>query len=158
MLMTAGHEIALKGAGDYGTNAFPAAFEPGCDAYKAVPNAKNPGTTYFSARSLEGVESLSTLFSSTEVEAFPFEFFKNATNQPTFADGKTCDNMIRLFDTSVSLAPNRIERVVGTVRANIHPFESEHEWQEVHGLRLDSSFIENNYLDCESFRGYPHNQ
>ena len=156
--MTSNHEIALKGAGDYGTNTFPATFEPGCDAYKAVSNSKTPGTTYFRASSLEGAESLSTLFAPTEAEAFPFEFFKNATNQPTFADGKTCDNMIRLFDTSVSMAPNRIERVVGTVRAHIHPFTGEQEWREVHGLRLDSAFVENNYLDCESFRGYPHNQ
>jgi hypothetical protein len=154
--MSADHEIALKGAGDYGTNTFPATFEPGCDAYAPVPSAKVPGTTYFHASSIAGTESLSTLFSPTQAEAFPFEFFRNATNQPTFADGKTCDNMIRLFDTSVSTSPNRIERVVGTVRAHIHPFESEQEWKEVHGLRLDSAFIENNYLDCESFRGYPY--
>lgn len=152
--MTAGHEIGLKGAMDYGTNTYPASFEPGCDAYRAVPNAKKPGTTYFSARSLEGVESLSTLFSSTEEEIFPLEFFKNFTNQPTFADGKTCDNMIRLFNTSLSTAPNGIERVKGTVRANIHPFNREHEWRNVYGLRMDTAFIENNYLSCESFRGY----
>jgi hypothetical protein len=156
--MTADHEIALKGAGDYGTNTFPASFEPGCDAYKAVPNAKQPGTTYFHASSLEGAESISTLFSSTEQELFPLEFFKNTTNQPTFADGKTCDNMIRLFDTSLSTAPNQIERVIGTVKANIHPFSSEQEWRSVYGLRLDSAFIENNYLSCESFRGYPQNR
>jgi hypothetical protein len=156
--MTSDHEIALKGAGDYGTNIFPATFEPACDAYKAVPNAKTPRTTYFRASSVGGDESLSTLFSPTKVEAFPLAFFKNATNQPTFADGKTCDNMIRLFDTSLSTTPNRIERIVGTVRANIHPFGREQEWREVHGLRLDSAFIENNYLDCEIFRGYPHDQ
>lgn len=153
--MSAGHEIALKGAADYGTNTFPATFEPGCDAYKAVPDARMPGTTYFRASSVQGAESLSTLFSSTEEEMFSMEFFKNATNQITFADGKTCDNMIRLFDTSVTTAPNTIERVVGTVRANIYPFSKEHEWRSVHGIRLDSAFIENNYLPCESFRGYP---
>ena len=85
---------------------------------------------------------------------FPLEFFKNFTNQPTFADGKTCDNMIRLFNTSVTTAPNRIERVKGTVRANLQPFSSEQEWTNVYGLRMDTAFIENNYLSCESFRGY----
>ncbi|PVI02852.1 hypothetical protein DM02DRAFT_521934 [Periconia macrospinosa] len=154
MLMTAGHEIALKGAQDYGTNTFPASFEPGCDAYRAVPSSKEPGTTYFSASSVEGRESLSTLFSSTEEEMYPLSFFKNFTNQPTFADGKTCDNMIRLFNTTVSSAEKGIERVKGTVRANIHPFKKEHEWSNVYGLRLDTAFIENNYLSCESFRGY----
>ncbi|KAF2680913.1 hypothetical protein K458DRAFT_310761 [Lentithecium fluviatile CBS 122367] len=158
LLMTADHEIALNGADDYGTNTFPASFEPGCDAYQAVPNAEKPGTTYFSASSLEGAEFINTLFSSTEEELFPLEFFKNATNQPTFADGKTCDNMIRLFDTSVSTTPNEIQRVIGTVQANIHPFSGGQEWSNVYGLRLDSAFIENNYLSCESFRGYPHNK
>ncbi|KAK7185826.1 hypothetical protein DPSP01_004269 [Paraphaeosphaeria sporulosa] len=154
LIMSAGHDIALKGAADYGTNVFPATFEPGCDAYRAVPKAKKPGTTYFSARSLTGAEGLTTLFSSTEEELFPLSFFKNFTNQPTFADGKTCDNMIRLFNTSLTTAPNGIERVKGTVRATIHPFAEEQEWRNVYGLRMDTAFIENNYLSCEDFRGY----
>lgn len=155
LLMTSDNDIALKGAMDYGTNTFPASFEPGCDAYRAVPNSKKPGTTYFSAKSLEpGAASIATLFSTTEEEMFPLDFFKNFTNQPTFADGKTCDNMIRLFNTSVTTAPNRIERVKGTVRANLPPFSGEQEWRNVYGLRMDTAFIENNYLSCESFRGY----
>jgi hypothetical protein len=152
--MTAGHEIALNGAAEYGTNTFPASFEPGCDAYRAVPKSKDPGTTSFSARSVGGLEHLSTLFSLTDEEEFPLSFFKNFTNQPTFADGKTCDNMIRLFNTSVTTVGKGIERVKGTVRANIHPFAKEQAWSNVYGLRLDTAFIENNYLDCESFRGY----
>ncbi|KAH7397355.1 hypothetical protein BKA66DRAFT_240491 [Pyrenochaeta sp. MPI-SDFR-AT-0127] len=155
LLMTAGHDIALKGAMDYGTNTFPASFEPSCDAYRAVPNAKQPGTTYFSATSAEaGAASVTALLSSTSEEQFPLSFFKNFTNQPTFADGKTCDNMIRLFNTSVTTAPNRIETVKGTVRAKIFPFNNEHEWRNVHGIRMDTAFIENNYLPCENFRGY----
>jgi hypothetical protein len=152
--MSAGHEIALKGAADYGTNVFPATFEPECNAYRAVPNAEKPGTTHFSARSLDSTASLTTLFAPTEESPFPLSFFKNFTNQPTFADGKTCDNMIRLFNTSLTTAPNGIERVKGTVRANILPFGGEREWSNVHGLRMDTAFIENNYLDCEGFRGY----
>ncbi|KAF2439397.1 hypothetical protein P171DRAFT_457974 [Karstenula rhodostoma CBS 690.94] len=154
LIMSAGHDIALKGAADYGTNVFPAFFDPGCDAYSAVPHAEKPGTTYFSGRSLNGAEGITTLFSSTEDELFPLSFFQNFTNQPTFADGKTCDNMIRLFNTSVTTAPNGIERVKGTVRANIHPFGEEQEWSGVYGLRMDTAFIENNYLSCEDFRGY----
>ena len=157
LLMTAGNEAALKGAADYGTNTFPATFEPGCDAYRAIPDSKKPGTTYFSATSLSGSESLSTLFSpitTKDDDAFPLSFFKNFTNQPTFADGKTCDNMIRLFNTSLSTAGNGIERVQGTVRANVHPFAHELEWRNVYGIRLDSAFIENNYLPCENFKGY----
>jgi hypothetical protein len=142
MVMSAGHEIALKGAADYGTHVFPAAFEPRCDAYRAVPTATTRGTTHFSARSLDRAASLTTLFAPTDDAPFPLSFFRNCTNQPTFADGKTCDNMIRLFNTSLSTAPHAIERVAGTVRATVH------------GLRLDTAFIENNYLPCEDFRGY----
>ncbi|CAO2647611.1 Nn.00g085330.m01.CDS01 [Neocucurbitaria sp. VM-36] len=155
LLMTADHEIALKGAMDYGTKTFPSSFEPSCDAYRVVPDAKQTGTTYFSAKSAEsGAAAVTTLFSSTVEEPFPLSFFKNFTNQPTFADGKTCDNMIRLFNTSVTTAPNRIETVKGTVKANIYPFENEQEWRDVYGLRMDTAFIENNYLPCENFRGY----
>ncbi|ORY17523.1 hypothetical protein BCR34DRAFT_596992 [Clohesyomyces aquaticus] len=155
MLMSSGHDIALKGAMDYGTNIFPSVFEPGCDAYKAVPNSKRPGTTYFSARSLEpGAASLTTLFSSTQEEVFPLEFFKNTTNQPTFADGKSCDNMIRLFNTSVTTGSFGIQPVKGTVRVKLPLFTGEREWTNVYGLRLDTAFVENNYLSCESFRGY----
>lgn len=153
--MTHDHEIALKGAMDYGTNTFPATFEPGCDAYRAVPHSKKPSTTYFSAKSSgPGAASATILFSSTEEELYPIEFFKNFTNQPTFADGKTCDNMIRLFNTSVTTSPNRIERVRGTVKVRLPPFNGEQEWRNVDGLRLDTAFIENNYLNCEDFRGY----
>ncbi|KAF2657701.1 hypothetical protein K491DRAFT_315246 [Lophiostoma macrostomum CBS 122681] len=155
LLMSAGHDIALKGAMDYGTNVFAATFEPTCNAYKSVSKSKKLGTTFSGAKSLEtGAASLSTMFSSTEEELFPLHFFKNFTNQPTFADGKTCDNMIRLFNTSVTTAPNRIERVVGTVKAKLPPFSTEQEWRNVYGLRLDTAFIENNYLPCENFRGY----
>lgn len=153
--MTAGHEIAIKGAMDYGTNVFPSTFEPSCDAYRAVPESKDSRTTAFDAKSSEaGAAFISTVFSLTQEEAFPLSFFKNVTNQPTFADGKTCDNMIRLFNTSVTTAPNQIESVKGTVKAKLLPFTEEKEWSDVYGLRMDTAFIENNYLPCENFRGY----
>jgi hypothetical protein len=157
--MTADHEIALKGALDYGTNVYPSTFSPACDAYSPVPDAKVPGTTIFSAESTASGSSsaaaITSLFAPTLESAFPLSFYVNFTNQPTFADGKTCDNMIRLFNTSVTVAPNRIESVVGTVRARIFPFGAQQqEWRGVHGLRMDTAFIENNYLPCESFRGY----
>jgi hypothetical protein len=150
--MTAGHEIALKGAMDYGTNTFASAFDPPCDAYRSVPKSKDPSTTYFSAKSADpGAASISTLFSATLDEPYPLAFFKNVTNQPVFADGKTCDNMIRLFNTSLT---TRMEAVKGAVKVRLPPFDGEHEWQDVYGLRMDTAFVENNYLPCEDFRGY----
>ncbi|KAF1922993.1 uncharacterized protein M421DRAFT_333469 [Didymella exigua CBS 183.55] len=151
LLMSAGHEIALKGARDYGIDTLAAVFEPACDAY--VSGAK-PGETVFSATSESGTARIETVFeasSATAEWAYSLEFFKNVTNQPIFADGKTCDNMIRLFNTSVTTS---IETVVGSVRAIMPPFSEERVWKGVEGIRLDSAFIENNYLPCESFRGY----
>ncbi|KAF2009541.1 hypothetical protein BU24DRAFT_358501 [Aaosphaeria arxii CBS 175.79] len=154
LLMTSNHDIALKGAMDYGTTTFAAKFEPSCDAYRHVPNATDPGTTFFSAISSDpGAASLSTLFSPTEESPFPLSFFQNFTNQPTFADGKTCDNMIRFFNTSATTSRG-IEVVKGTVRAHIPPFDAPHEWKGVYGLRMGTAFVENNYLPCENFRGY----
>lgn len=152
LLMTADHEIALKGARDYGTLTFAASFDPPCDAYRAVPDTA-PGTTTFSAQGADGnvSVSISTLFAPAQGWTYPLQFFKNVTNQPTFADGKTCDNMIRLFNTSVTTG---IEAVRGSVRAKIPPFERQEVWEGVEGIRLDSAFIENNYLPCEGFSGY----
>jgi hypothetical protein len=152
LLMTSGHEIALKGAMDYGTHVFPAVFDPPCDAYRSQHGAKD--TTVFNAKS-NSEAHVQTQFSLAGNDvSFPMALFKNVTNQPTFADGKSCDNMIRLFDTSVTVAPNGIESVRGFVKARIPPFTSEMEWSDVYGLRMDTAFIENNYLPCENFRGY----
>jgi hypothetical protein len=56
-----------------------------------------------------------------------------------------------LFDTSVTTG---IESVRGSVKATMAPFEGEMAWSDVYGVRLDSAFVENNYLACEGFRGY----
>jgi hypothetical protein len=151
--MTSGHEIALKGAMDYGTKVFPAVFDPPCDAYRSAPGTQD--TTVFSAKTNSPDARVHTQFAAAANDpSFPFSLFKNVTNQPTFADGKSCDNMIRLFDTSVTTAPNRIESVRGSVKARLPPFTQEIEWSDVYGLRMDTAFIENNYLPCENFRGY----
>lgn len=155
--MTAGNEVAITGAIAYGTEVFASTFDPPCDAYRTAPKSKDRSTTSFAAKSsdiLAGHASVSTLFSATSDAPFPLAFYKNVTNQPTFADGKSCDNMIRLFNTSLTTAPNRMETVTGTVKARIPPFDGEQKWKDVHGLRFDSAFIENNYLPCEDFRGY----
>lgn len=158
MLMTSNHDIALKGAQDYGTKTYASTFDPACDAYRSIPNSKNDRTTFFSASSTDdnaaGIETTFSAIPKQATSPFPLNFFANITNQPTFADGSTCDNMIRLFNTSVTTAPNRIEHVVGTVKAKIHPFKREHVWNDVFGVRMDTAFIENNYLPCEGFRGY----
>ncbi|KAJ4988324.1 hypothetical protein SVAN01_06259 [Stagonosporopsis vannaccii] len=148
LLLTAGHDVAINGARDYGTRTLPARFEPPCDAYRGVA----PGTTALDARSDDGTAYVETRFGLMHGAGHAgLAFFRNVTNQPTFADGRSCDNMIRLFNTSVTTG---IERVKGTVRASMYPFEGDEVWEGVEGIRLDSAFIENNYLPCEGFSGY----
>ncbi|KAL6153991.1 hypothetical protein ACJQWK_01998 [Exserohilum turcicum] len=160
LLITANNSVAIKGSADYGTHTFPATFDSACNAYSGVPDAKRPGTTTSSsAKSTDATTSnttaaLATLFSATTKKPYPISFFANVTNQVIFADAKSCDNQIRLFNTSLSTAPNKIEFVRGSVRAKFWPFDTEHVWNNVYGVRLATAFIENNYLPCENFRGY----
>ncbi|EUC27447.1 hypothetical protein COCCADRAFT_41829 [Bipolaris zeicola 26-R-13] len=155
LLVSADNAAAIQGAQAYGTTTYPSTFDPTCNSYRAVPDAANPGTTAYSGRSVEsGAACADTQFHSTTEAPYPLDFFVNVTNQIIFANGKSCDNMIRLFDTSLSTAPNRIENVKGSVRAKMEPFKTEQVWDGVYGIRFASAFIENNYLPCENFRGY----
>ena len=153
-LITATHEIALQGSKDYGTVVSPAAWDPPCDAYRALPN----GNTYLRGESTtpsssEFVELEMTRRLSGRISPYPMELFKNITNQPTFANASSCDNMIRWFNTTMSAdaAP-----VLGSVRTkNSFPYGGEEKkWEDVWGVQVATPFIENNYLDCESMRGY----
>lgn len=85
---------------------------------------------------------------------YPLELFKNITNQPTFANASSCDNMIRWFNTTMSAGAAVVQ---GRVRArNAFPYVGGEEkaWDGVWGVQVATPFIENNYLSCESMRGY----
>lgn len=146
LLMSEGHVVALQGAAAYGIETLPAAFEPQCDAYVRVPGRE--GATAFRAWGAGG-EVVETLFERDGGDDL-LGFFGNVTNQPAFGDGASCSNMIRLFNTSVTTG---IERVRGRVRVKVPPL-GERVWEGVEGIRLDSAFIENNYVPCEELRGY----
>lgn len=76
------------------------------------------------------------------------------TNQPTFANGSSCDNMIRLFNSSMSRGAYEPVFVKGRVTANLAPLEGKVEWDGVYGVQVATPFIENNYLDCRAMRGW----
>jgi hypothetical protein len=85
---------------------------------------------------------------------YPLSVFMNVTNQPTFANGSSCDNMIRLFNSTMTRGQFAPPAVRGTVRARAWPFDQRREWTEVYGVQVATPFIENNYLDCRALRGY----
>lgn len=158
--MTSTNALAIAGATLYGTLVHPSTFAPSCDAYAPAPAPQ--GSTYFNAASAPSVladRHISTLFAPLAAYAtnpYPLSFYKNFTNQPSFADGSTCDNMVRLFNTSVSSPPYAPVFVEGSVSAKLEPFDTSQErvWRSVFGVRLATAFIEYNYESCQSLKGY----
>jgi hypothetical protein len=150
-LITADHWIAIQGSRDYGTEVSPASFEPVCDAYH---HAKGENR-YFKATSLSRYAELEMAELPVSISGlYPLALYKNITNQPTFANGSTCDNMIRLFNTSMTTGAYKPVQVEGRVRASLCPWPGEVEWDGVHGIQVATPFIENNYLDCRTMQGY----
>lgn len=116
------------------------------------------GNTYFKG---VGVESSDVFelemaqLSHAALNPYPLELYKNITNQPTFANASSCDNMIRLFNTTMTAGTHAPVYVSGRIRARAFPFqETEKEWTNVYGVQVATPFIENNYLECRSMRGY----
>ena len=163
-LISATNDIALEGSRAYGTLVSPAAYDPPCDAYRRLPS----GASYFKAASLDSGDFVELEMSRTHnnpptasnSNPYPLDFFRNITNQPTFANATSCDNMIRLFNTSMSVGEYAPVPVRGRVRARAFPFHRLHsgkeetEWTGVYGVQVATPFIENNYLDCRTMRGY----
>ena len=85
---------------------------------------------------------------------FPMQFFVNATNQPSFGDGKICDEYVRFFDTEISKGEYAAVPVTGTVRAKLNVFPDAMTWENAVGVRVDSAFIEGHLASCEGLRGY----
>ncbi|KAM7204722.1 hypothetical protein V8F20_003506 [Naviculisporaceae sp. PSN 640] len=152
-LITASNTIAVEGSRAYGTMVSPSKYDPVCEAYKARPN----GATYFRGSSLSSAEFIELEMKRIQpsLNPYPLELFKNITNQPTFANGTTCDNMIRLFNTSMSVGEHTPAPVMGKIRANAFPFPGEQkQYLDVYGVQITTPFIENNYLDCRTMQGY----
>jgi hypothetical protein len=141
----------------------PAIFEPACDAYQALPGGAAT-STFFRARSADdhpqgGYYAEIEVVSMSEQEQsqhpyYPIEVFRNVTNQPIFANGSTCDDMVRLFNSSMSRGEYEPVFVRGSVRANVRPLEGAVEWRDAYGVQLATPFVENNYLDCATMKGY----
>jgi hypothetical protein len=154
-LIEASNTAALDGSRDYGGVAEPGVFDPPCDAYRRTRN----GANYFRGSSVNDSSIFAELdffplSRSGEVSPYPVELFKNITNQPSFGNGSTCDNQIRLFSTSLSQGEFAPVPVKGKVFASLPPFQRRQGLGDIYGLEVATPFIENNYLDCMSLKGY----
>lgn len=83
-----------------------------------------------------------------------WDSYVNFTNQPTFTNALTCDNMLILWNSSVSTGKNAPTGVIGDVMIKAPYFPSDMTFNGVHGVKVDTAFIETNYLPCESLKGY----
>jgi hypothetical protein len=154
-MITAGHDIAIGGSRAYGTEVTPAEFAPECDAY----DRRADGTTMFQTMSETLSQDKYALLEFQKMDPntenpYSMDLFKNITNQPTFANGSTCDNMIRLFNTDMSTGVYEPVQVWGTVVTNLAPWNEKVTWKGVYGVQIATPFIENNYLDCRTMQGY----
>ncbi|KAJ4309850.1 hypothetical protein N0V84_011278 [Fusarium piperis] len=150
-LISATNLVAIQGSQAYGTEVHPSAFNPPCDAYAMYPD----GRTYFNGTSGDKFMSLQMKrINANEPSPYHISLFENITNQPSFANGSTCDQQIRLFNTSLTQAPFHPVPVRGNVKSNLGPFGYGMIFSNVAGFQVGTAFIENNYLPCEMFRGY----
>lgn len=160
-IITASNSDAVQGSRAYGTLVSPSDhFDPPCDAYRWL--GSYGGTTNFKAYGQNNTNMRLSFYHTyyNNPPAFPLDLFRNMTNQPSFANGTACDNQIRLFDSAhffgtddANLLPHPVKGSVTS--ANFAPLTGVHSFGgNVYGWQIATPFIENNYLNCDDFKGY----
>jgi len=157
-LIAAENQAAVDGSRAYGTVVDPASFDPPVDAYRRADSGSLFFKGWAAANAAVSLElNFSPLSADGDASPFPLELFKNITNQPSFSNGSTCDNQIRLFHSPLAEGVFAPVPVKGKVAATIPPFDASRcglPAGDVFGLQIATPFIENNYLDCASLKGY----
>ncbi|ORY19054.1 hypothetical protein BCR34DRAFT_648465 [Clohesyomyces aquaticus] len=128
LLMTTTNAGAVSGATAYGTNVSPSKFDPTFSAYNYLPGASSKTITFNASSLVPASAFIESVFSTAQGSPYNIEFYKNYTNQPSFADGKTCDDMIRLFNTSLSAPSYAPVWVRGFVKVKMASFDEAREW------------------------------
>ncbi|KAK8247032.1 hypothetical protein HDK90DRAFT_473365 [Phyllosticta capitalensis] len=156
--------VSILGSAAYGTYVLPSSFQPPCDPYGYADDSANSTMldAYVGFDESNGQPpSITTLFhtnndgSSGGLGPYSMQFYINATNQPTYVKpSRGCDNMIRFFNTSITKHPYEPVGVRGHVMVEDPFFPGGEEWDDVYGVRLDTAFIEHNFVDCKKFKGY----
>ncbi|KAF2433907.1 hypothetical protein EJ08DRAFT_657613 [Tothia fuscella] len=155
MFMTSTNEIGIVGARDYGTEVYPAVFEPSCDAYASAPAPAPKGITYYKTQAEENfVDAVFATVKESGSMALQMSFFRTAVNLPSFANGSMCNHQTRIFNTSLSTGRNEAKEVSGTVKVQLPMFGKEMGWVDATGVQVDTAFIEKHLVDCEDFRGF----
>ncbi|KAG9005416.1 hypothetical protein FRB94_010895 [Tulasnella sp. JGI-2019a] len=151
------NSLAIARVGLYGTNAIVVDFDPPNDPYAYVPASQGPapGAIYFKATSTLGAHvSAKFVPLGTSKGSYLLSFYQNVTNQPTFGDGVVCDNQLRFFNTRITQGVYAPVAIQGNITIPAQYLPKTTTFTNVLGLKLDTAFVENNYLSCASLKGY----
>ena len=149
--------IAIAGTAAYNITVLPATFAPGNAAYTEESWGELSFEVFAGlAQVLGDPPAASVLFHETNsISPLPLSFFKNTTNQPQFGgNGLLCDNMIRFWNTTLSKGENVPIGLLGTVNLSPPVVPSQVVYSGVHGVAATTAFIENNYMNCSTLKGY----
>lgn len=151
-MISASNAMAVNGSRDYGTDVFPASFEPGCQALGRAAD----GSAFFRGNATDGSGTYAAVDirpldpGAGDGSPFPLAFYQNVTNQPIFANGTHCDNQIRLFNSTL----NQPQMVRVSLFSNVPPLDAGAGVQDMFGMTIDTPFVEYNGLDCATLKGY----
>ncbi|TDZ40098.1 hypothetical protein C8035_v004863 [Colletotrichum spinosum] len=150
-LISASNPVAIGGSQAYGTTVHAASFGPDCNAYEASPQG---GTSFNGSAGTKHISLEMRRAPADQPIPYSLAMFDSIVNQPIFANGSTCDQQIRFFNTSLTQGVFEPVPVRGTIKADLGPFSTDTSFSDVAGFQAATPFIENNYLPCEMFRGY----
>ena len=159
--LPADNAIVIGAAAAYGITALPAFFDPPDAPYKAMNHGRQISfAVYTSNITLTHPEPYRpvarTLFKDFgSIAPVPLAFYRNVTNQPIFGNNTSvCDNMISFWNTTTSTGAYAPRGVVGDVLVSPPLVPERHVFRGVRGIRAERAFLENNFLPCESLKGY----
>ncbi|KFY29153.1 hypothetical protein V493_02513 [Pseudogymnoascus sp. VKM F-4281 (FW-2241)] len=155
IILTGTNTAAIEGSEAYGHIAIPATFKPENNSY-AFTHSSKKGQIYSNAYTNESDSAVvKTKFKPLpSVGPWPVEFYVNVTNQPIFSDAVMCDQQITLFNTTLSMGINAPVGLIGDIEISAPYLPSDSTFTNVFGLKVDVAFIENNFLECSSLRGF----
>ncbi|KAL8950914.1 MAG: hypothetical protein Q9222_003080 [Ikaeria aurantiellina] len=156
--------VAINGSKAYGYDVLPGYFDPADAPYAFVPHSKKR-ITYFDVYTNDTTTHphrkrkpiASTRFRSTgsHIAPIPLAFYRNITNQPMFGNNTAvCDQMINFWNTSVTTGAYEPQGVIGEVKLTPPLVPKKRVFGGVKGVKAERAFLENNYLSCESLKGY----
>ncbi|KAI4141057.1 MAG: hypothetical protein L6R39_005523 [Caloplaca ligustica] len=164
--LSADSPIAINGSEGYGETALPASFDPPNAPYKAARYGTHISFAVYANGSAvhrqhqyqpmhNQLVATTEFRDMTDISPVPLAFYKNVTNQPMFGNNTAvCDNMISLWNTTISTGAYAPQGIVGDVVVGPPLVPRKQIFRGARGIRAQRAFVENNYLPCGTLKGY----